>query len=198
LLTGEGRWTATRDVFCEEELAQLRGFPEAGRGDLIRYVTLTTAEETFVRKFRGQGNVLGAAVLLCTLPWLGLSRRGHLSPQGRDGALVGAAGSPGRDPLLTASAATTRHGGRPCKAAKTPRETYVSMWALPELIEAHSRALVSEGEVAEGFYREAIDRLGRTRLRPKLAASTCSTANGCATKSAVQTPAHSSGPLTRW
>jgi hypothetical protein len=72
------------------------------------------------------------------------------------------------------------------------------MWALPELIEAHSRALVSEGEVAEGFYREAIDRLGRTRHRPKLAASTCSTANGCATKSAVQTPAHSSGPLTRW
>lgn len=43
------------------------------------------------------------------------------------------------------------------------------MWALPDLIEAHSRTLVSEGEVAEGFYREAIDRLGRTRLRPKLA-----------------------------
>jgi hypothetical protein len=62
---------ATRDVFSEEELAQLRGFPEAGRGDLIRYFTLTTAEETFVRKFRGPGNVLGAAVQLCTLPWLG-------------------------------------------------------------------------------------------------------------------------------
>lgn len=25
----------------------------------------------FVRKFRGQGNALGAAVQLCTLPWLG-------------------------------------------------------------------------------------------------------------------------------
>jgi Domain of unknown function (DUF4158) len=62
---------ATRNVFSEEELAQLRGFPEAGRGDLIRYFTLTTAEETFVRKFRGQGNVLGVAVQLCTLPWLG-------------------------------------------------------------------------------------------------------------------------------
>jgi DNA-binding CsgD family transcriptional regulator len=36
-------------------------------------------------------------------------------------------------------------------------------------MEARSRALVSEGETAEGCYREAIDRLGRTRLRPELA-----------------------------
>ncbi len=32
---------ATRDVFSEEELAQLRGFPEIGRSELIRYFTLT-------------------------------------------------------------------------------------------------------------------------------------------------------------
>ena len=36
-------------------------------------------------------------------------------------------------------------------------------------IEARSRALVSAGEAAEGFYREAVDRLGRTQLRPELA-----------------------------
>jgi len=80
---------------------------------------------------------------------------------------------------------------------------YMSMWALPELVEAaarcgnsqlaaealerlaettrpggtdfglgmeaRSRALVSEGPAAEGLYREAIDRLGRTQLRPELA-----------------------------
>ena len=80
---------------------------------------------------------------------------------------------------------------------------YVSMWALPELIEAairsgntgtasdalkrlaeatqaggtdyglgleaRSRALLSDGEAANGLYREAIDRLSRTRLRPDLA-----------------------------
>jgi DNA-binding CsgD family transcriptional regulator len=79
---------------------------------------------------------------------------------------------------------------------------YVSMWALPELIEAavrsgsadlagdalarltgttraggtnvglgieaRSRALVSQGQAAEDSYREAVDRLGRTRLRPEL------------------------------
>ena len=62
---------ATRDVFSEDELAQLRGFPEAARAELIRYFTLTPADEAFVRKFRGRDNVLGAAVQLCTLPWLG-------------------------------------------------------------------------------------------------------------------------------
>ncbi len=88
-------------------------------------------------------------------------------------------------------------------ASEDTSTAYVSMWALPELIEAaarggntdlarqaldrlaghtqaggtdfglgiqaRSRALVSEGRAAEDLYREAIDRLGRTRLRPELA-----------------------------
>jgi DNA-binding CsgD family transcriptional regulator len=40
-------------------------------------------------------------------------------------------------------------------------------WALG--IEARSRALLSEGEAADALYREAIDRLRRTRFRPELA-----------------------------
>jgi ATP/maltotriose-dependent transcriptional regulator MalT len=36
-------------------------------------------------------------------------------------------------------------------------------------MEARSRALLSEGAAAEGCYREAIDRLARTQLRPELA-----------------------------
>ena len=36
-------------------------------------------------------------------------------------------------------------------------------------IEARSRALLSNGAAAEALYREAIERLGRTRLRPDLA-----------------------------
>ncbi len=89
------------------------------------------------------------------------------------------------------------------EASEDTPELYVSMWALPELIEAavrsgnthagrdalerlagttqaggtdlglgleaRSRALLSDGETADGLYREAIDRLGRTRLRPELA-----------------------------
>jgi DNA-binding CsgD family transcriptional regulator len=42
-------------------------------------------------------------------------------------------------------------------------------WGLGIL--ARSRALLSEGEAAESSYREAIDRLSRSRLRPELARS---------------------------
>ena len=40
-------------------------------------------------------------------------------------------------------------------------------WALG--IEARCQALLSDGTAADGLYREAMDRLGRTRLRPELA-----------------------------
>jgi TnpA family transposase len=62
---------ATRDVFSEDEMARLRSFPEIGRVELIRHFTLTDADEAFLRKFRTGRNVLGAAVQLCALPWLG-------------------------------------------------------------------------------------------------------------------------------
>ncbi len=89
------------------------------------------------------------------------------------------------------------------QAAQDTSALYMSMWALPELIEAaarsgnapqaaealdrltnlteasgtdfglglqaRSRALLSEGQAAENLYRQAIDRLGRTRQRPELA-----------------------------
>jgi DNA-binding CsgD family transcriptional regulator len=89
------------------------------------------------------------------------------------------------------------------QASSNHFEPWVSMWALPELveaaaragdrelasdalerlaqttqpsgtdfalgIEARSRALLCEGDAAERLYREAIDRLTRTALRPELA-----------------------------
>jgi hypothetical protein len=42
-------------------------------------------------------------------------------------------------------------------------------WVLG--IEARVRALVSDGEVADGFYRESVERLGPTRVRAELARS---------------------------
>ena len=42
-----------------------------------------------------------------------------------------------------------------------------SEWALG--IEARLRALLSDGDVADGFYRESIDALDRTRVRVELA-----------------------------
>ena len=89
------------------------------------------------------------------------------------------------------------------QATSDTSELWVSVWALPELVEASARAgdaelardalerlaattqpcgndfglgievrcraLLSEGPAADELYREAIDRLGRTTLRPELA-----------------------------
>jgi DNA-binding CsgD family transcriptional regulator len=89
------------------------------------------------------------------------------------------------------------------RATANTFEPWVSMWALPELVEAaaragdakvahdalnrleettrpsgtdfalgievRARALLAEGAAADNLYREAIDRLSRTQLRPELA-----------------------------
>jgi DNA-binding NarL/FixJ family response regulator len=89
------------------------------------------------------------------------------------------------------------------QASDVTPELYISVWALPELMEAairsgnaelargalarlvesanasptdwglgiaaRAQALLSEGETTERLYREAIERLHRTRLRPELA-----------------------------
>jgi DNA-binding CsgD family transcriptional regulator/tetratricopeptide (TPR) repeat protein len=65
------------------------------------------------------------------------------------------------------------HSGRSDMAAEAlPRLAEITTasgtdWALG--IEARSRALLADGDTAERFYRESIDRLGRTRIRADLA-----------------------------
>ncbi|MFC4899487.1 Tn3 family transposase [Streptosporangium amethystogenes subsp. fukuiense] len=60
-------------MFSEDQLEQLRSFPDIGRDDLIRFFTLTPADVAFVDPGHGRGATdrLGLAVQLCTLPWLG-------------------------------------------------------------------------------------------------------------------------------
>jgi Domain of unknown function (DUF4158) len=60
-------------LFSDDQLDQLRSFPDIGKDDLIRYFTLTGADVAFVDpgRGRGPGDRLGFAVQLCTLPWLG-------------------------------------------------------------------------------------------------------------------------------
>jgi DNA-binding CsgD family transcriptional regulator/tetratricopeptide (TPR) repeat protein len=52
------------------------------------------------------------------------------------------------------------------RIAETARAS-ATEWALG--MEARSRALLSDGDAADGLYREAIERLGRTRIRVQLA-----------------------------
>jgi DNA-binding CsgD family transcriptional regulator len=63
------------------------------------------------------------------------------------------------------SGASERAAGALPRLSATARASGTD-WALG--VEARSRALASDGETAETLYREAIDRLGRTRLRVEL------------------------------
>jgi DNA-binding CsgD family transcriptional regulator len=54
-----------------------------------------------------------------------------------------------------------------CGGSCRRRSRAARIWALG--IQARSRALVSSSDAADGFYRDAIDHLGRTRLRGELA-----------------------------
>ncbi len=71
---------------------------------------------------------------------------------------------------LIEAAARTGQAERAAGALRRLSETTRAAgtdWALG--VEARSRALLSEGESAELLYREAIERLGRTRVRVELA-----------------------------
>jgi hypothetical protein len=117
------------------------------------------------------------------------------------------------------------------QAVEDPTGLCMSLWAMPELIEAaarsgnmrvagdalallaetsqaggydwglgleaRSRALVAGDGAAEGWYREAIERLAALSSARISPAPTCSTASGCATRAAALTRGNSCAPPTR-
>jgi len=176
------------------------------------------------------GDFAGAAVLDAEADSVAAATGSHMAPyttlrllalRGREAeasALIAntieqaAAGGQGMAATNAYWAAAVLHNGlgRYEEAASAARhatsntfEPFVSMWALPELVEAavragdpelagdalerlaettqpsgtafglgveaRSRALLNDGAAADDLYREAIDRLRRTQLRPELA-----------------------------
>jgi DNA-binding CsgD family transcriptional regulator len=74
--------------------------------------------------------------------------------------------------LIEQTEAAARSGQADRAAAALRRLSETTRASGTELalgMEARSRALLSEGEAAERLYRDAIDRLGRTRIRLELA-----------------------------
>jgi DNA-binding CsgD family transcriptional regulator/tetratricopeptide (TPR) repeat protein len=71
--------------------------------------------------------------------------------------------------LVEAAARTGSTGGAAGALDRLAEATQAGGTDFGLGIEARCRALLRRGTAAEGLYREAIDRLGRTRLRPELA-----------------------------
>jgi DNA-binding CsgD family transcriptional regulator len=120
---------------------------------------------------RGEGMGLGISYFLAALLYNGLGRYAE--------ALTAAEAACEHEDLGVLTWALTelieaaaRSGKREIAAAALQRLSQSTLagatdWALG--IEARSRALVSDDDAAEPFYRDAIERLGRTRVRVELA-----------------------------
>lgn len=145
-------------------LAGIRG-DEAGAAQLIEgVITQATAA--------GQGAAVQYAHWATSVLMNGLGRY--------DAALVAAVQATEQTPelhiaswalseLIEAATRTENRGlaeGALTRLAEHTKDTH-SDWALG--IYARGRALLSEGDVAEGSYREAVDRLGQTPVQPDLA-----------------------------
>ena len=150
--------------YTEIWLAALRG-QEAALSELLE----TTAREALPR---GEGFVLASAEFASAVLYNGLGRY--------DAALAAVRHAGERTyemgyrawtlPELIEAAVRCRErqpAGRALERLSDTARASGTQWALG--IEARSRALLSDGDAAESLYREAIERLGRTRVRVELA-----------------------------
>ena len=163
-----------------EAVAQATGNPAGPYGPLL--LAAWSGQETEARQLiaattaamvaRGEGQWLTAAYWATAMLSNGLGRYDEaLAAAGKGSEYPGELGlaSWSMAELIEAAART----GQPERAANALQRLSEgtsasgSDWALG--IEARSRALLSEGESAERLYREAIERLGRTRVRVELA-----------------------------
>jgi DNA-binding CsgD family transcriptional regulator len=151
---------AARILFGRLTLAGFRG-DEAAVSELVE-----AAEAPAIA--RGEGVVLTFSEHARAVLYNGLGRY--------EAALPAAENASARDELGVSVwslpelvEAATRSGASEAAVAALERLTERTQaagteWALG--LEARSRALLSEGTVAEEFYREAVDRLGRCRIAP--------------------------------
>ena len=151
--------------YVEIWLAALRG----QEPELLALVEDFTADANA----RGEGFALGFAGQARAVLYNGLGRYAEAVAAVREAVDVAASSE-----LSTPSAvaelveAAARAGERRIAERALERLTLStrpsgSDWALG--VEARSRALLSDGDAAERLYREAVERLGRTRVRVQLA-----------------------------
>lgn len=166
---------AESDMYCDATGCRIAPFIAlllAGlRGDPDTAVPLI-ADAIADAVAHGQGNAVAQANWAAAILYNGLGRYEHASA---------AAVEAGRDtPGLYASLWALPELVEAAARAGDPAQAHAALDRLAEStqaagtdfglgIEARSRALLSSGDEAERWYREAIARLGRTRLRPELA-----------------------------
>ncbi|MEV0588664.1 LuxR C-terminal-related transcriptional regulator [Nonomuraea sp. NPDC050310] len=178
--TWSGEFSTSAALFAEAEtICEVTGAPAAAFGPTM-LACLRGDEETAVPLIRsmiaevevtGQGASVTYANWVAAVLYNGLGRY-------RDAQAAAVASSESSSDLFIALWALPELVEAACRTG----EVEVAEAALARLaestsaggtevglgLEARSRALLSGGEDAEPYYREAVDRLGRTPLRPEL------------------------------
>jgi len=168
-LTAESRAVSAAIAIPDVSITEL--FLTAWQGRLAQASALIEASDLDAAA-RGEGRRIGAGLYATAVLYNGLGRY--------ELALAAAARATAYPWELTVSRwaqyeliEAAARAGKPEQAARALGQLSETTqpsgtdWALG--IEARSRALLAENEVAEGYYREAIERLGRTRIRAELA-----------------------------
>jgi DNA-binding CsgD family transcriptional regulator len=150
--------------FAALRLAALRG-REAEASPLIE----ATIEQGTAR---GQGTAVRMAQWAAAVLYTGLSRYNEAASAARQVTANDIDPYPSMWALVELVEASTRLGEIDVARQALDRLAKVTLpagtdWALGT--EARSRALLLDGEAADNLYREAIERFGRTGLRPELA-----------------------------
>jgi DNA-binding CsgD family transcriptional regulator/tetratricopeptide (TPR) repeat protein len=164
---GDAIAEATGTRFAPHAAVILAGF-RGSEADATRLIEVVTKDARAAR----QGLGIQVCQLVSGILYNGLGRY--------DEALPGARQASEQAPELHVAAwalpelieAASRTGQAQLAADALDRlaeATSISQTDWGPGIHARSRALLSDGEDAEGSYREAIERLGRTPLRPELA-----------------------------
>jgi DNA-binding CsgD family transcriptional regulator len=150
--------------FAALRLAAMRG-REAEAGPLIEAVIRQGST-------RGQGLAVRVAQWSAAVLYNGLSRYDDAASAAREVTADDIDPYPHMWALSELAEAATRSGETDLARRAVDRLAEVTVpagtdWALAT--EARSRALLLDGAAADDLYREAIERFGRTRLRPELA-----------------------------
>ncbi|MGW3353775.1 helix-turn-helix transcriptional regulator, partial [Nonomuraea rubra] len=178
--TWSGEFPAAAAMFAEAEtICEVTGAPAAAfgptilaclRGDEDKAAPLIHSMIAEV-EVTGQGMSVTYANWVAAVLYNGLGRYGEAlaaavtSSESSSDLFIALWSLP---ELIEAAARTGNTGAAEAALARLAESTSAGGTDVGLGLEARSRALLSSGDVAEKYYLEAVDRLGRTPLRPEL------------------------------
>ncbi|MEV0829951.1 ATP-binding protein [Nonomuraea rubra] len=178
--TWSGEFSAAAAMFAEAEtICEVTGAPAAAFGPTILACLRGDEEKAvpLIHSMIAEVDVTGQGASVTYANWVAAVLYNGLGRYGEALAAAVASSESSSDlfialwslpELVEAAARTGNTGVAEAALARLAESTSAGGTDVGLGLEARSRALLSGGDVAEPYYLEAVDRLGRTPLRPEL------------------------------